>query len=129
MINKPYLIAEIGINHNGNIKTAKDLIAASKKAGFNAVKFQKRDIETVYTKEQLDTPRESPLGTTTRQQKEGLEFGSVEFDEIDRYCNEIEIEWFASAWDLNSLLFLDEFMPIATIISSNKLILRSIMSQ
>ena len=122
MINKPYIIAEIGINHNGNIKTAKDLIAASKKAGFNAVKFQKRDIETVYTKEQLDTPRESPWGTTTRQQKEGLEFGKKEYDEIDELCKKIGIEWFASAWDLKSLEFLNKYKTKSNKVASAMII-------
>ena len=108
-INKPYLIAEIGINHNGDINIAKKLIDLSKEAGFDAVKFQKRDIEIVYSKEQLDTPRESPWGKTTRDQKIGLEFEKREFDEIDKYCKEINIDWFASAWDLNSLNFLESY--------------------
>ena len=77
----------------------------SKKAGFDAVKFQKRDIDEVYTKEMLDSPRESPWGKTQRQQKEGLEFGEEEYDEIDKYCKSLNIDWFASAWDLNALVF------------------------
>ena len=108
-IKNPYLIAEIGINHNGNIDIAKKLIDISKDTGFDAVKFQKRDIETVYSKEQLETYRESPWGTTTRQQKEGLEFGLKEYDEIDSYCKKKAIDWFASAWDLKSLIFLDKY--------------------
>ena len=108
-IKKPYLIAEIGINHNGDIKIAKELIDISKEAGFDAVKFQKRDINIVYTKNQLDTPRESPWGNTTRHQKEGLEFGIKEYDEINNYCKDKSIDWFASAWDLNSLSFLDKY--------------------
>lgn len=108
-INKPYLIAEIGINHNGDVDIAKKLIDVSKNAGFDAVKFQKRDIEVVYSKEQLDTPRESPWGNTTRQQKEGLEFGVKEYDDLDNYCKIKNIDWFASAWDLNSLEFLDKY--------------------
>lgn len=108
-LNKPYLIAEIGINHNGDINIAKKLISLSKETGFDAVKFQKRDIEIVYSKEQLDTPRESPWGKTTREQKNGLEFGKKEYDEIDKYCREINIDWFASAWDLNSLNFLENY--------------------
>ena len=108
-IKKPYLIAEIGINHNGDIKIAKQLIDISKDAGFDAVKFQKRDINIVYTPEQLETPRESPWGITTRQQKEALEFGKKEYDEINRYCKKKNIVWFASAWDLNSLNFLDQY--------------------
>ena len=106
---KPYLIAEIGINHNGDIEIAKKLIDLSVKCNFDAVKFQKRDIDLVYTKDQLDTPRESPWGNTTRDQKKGLEFGNDEYIEIDNYCKKKNIDWFASAWDLNSLSFLDKF--------------------
>jgi N-acetylneuraminate synthase len=108
-LNKPYLIAEIGINHNGDINIAKKLIDISKNNGFDAVKFQKRDIELVYSKAQLETPRKSPWGETTRQQKEGLEFGVNEYDDIDNYCKTKNIDWFASAWELNSLDFLDKY--------------------
>ena len=104
-----YIIAEIGINHNGDINIAKDLIKAAKEAGCNAVKFQKRTIDIVYTKELLDSFRESPWGKTQRAQKEGLEFGLKEYKEIDRYCKEVGIEWFASAWDLESQKFLRQF--------------------
>ena len=83
---KPFLIAEIGINHNGDIDIAKKLIDEAKKANFDAVKFQKRDINVVYSKEILDTPRESQWGTTTREQKIGLEFEEKEYDKIDEYC-------------------------------------------
>ena len=107
--NKTFLIAEIGINHNGDVEIAKELIKNSKEANFDAVKFQKRDINLVYSKEILDVPRESPWGTTTREQKNGLEFGVKEFDEIDKFCKKINIEWFSSAWDLNSLSFLDKY--------------------
>ena len=108
-INKPYLIGEIGINHNGDIKIAKNLIKNAKDCEFDAVKFQKRSIDIVYDKKTLDTPRESPWGTTTREQKLGLEFEKSEYEEIDKYCKEINIEWFASAWDIKSLEFLEEF--------------------
>ena len=108
-INKPYLIAEIGINHNGDIKIAKSLIKNAKDCGFDAVKFQKRSIDIVYDKKTLDIPRESPWGTTTREQKLGLEFEKSEYEEIDKYCKEINIEWFASAWDMKSLEFLEKF--------------------
>jgi len=104
-----FIIAEIGINHNGDIKIAKDLIKVAFDTGCDAVKFQKRDIDLVYTKELLDSPRKSPWGTTQREQKQALEFGQKEYEEIDRYCKELGIEWFASAWDLNSLKFLDQF--------------------
>ena len=93
--NKTFLIAEIGINHNGDIEIAKELIKNSKQANFDAVKFQKRDINLVYSKEILDTPRESPWGTTTREQKNGLEFGEKEFDEIDKFCKEINLSYIA----------------------------------
>ena len=89
---KPYLIAEIGINHNGNIDIAKKLIDNAKSAEFDAVKFQKRDVELVYSKEILDTPRESPWGTTQRDQKNGLELDNEKYDEIDSYCAHKKID-------------------------------------
>lgn len=104
-----FIIAEIGINHNGDLGIAKDLIKVAKEAGCDAVKFQKRTIELVYSKELLDSPRESPWGATQRAQKEGLEFGYEEYKEIDRFCGEVGIEWFASAWDLESQRFLRQF--------------------
>ncbi len=104
-----FIIAEIGINHNGDINIAKDLIKVAKEAGCDAVKFQKRTIDLVYTKELLDSHRESPWGSTQRAQKEGLEFGYDEYREIDLYCKQLEIEWFASAWDLESQKFLRRF--------------------
>ncbi len=104
-----YLIAEIGINHNGDIAIAKKLIDAAHKAGFDAVKFQKRTVDKVYTKEFLDSPRESPWGTTQRDQKEGLEFSLEEYREIDRYCKSLGIAWSASAWDIDSQRFLQQF--------------------
>ncbi len=106
---KPYLIAEIGINHNGDIEIAKQLIKNSKDCGFDAVKFQKRTINIVYDKKTLDIPRKSPWGETTRDQKLGLEFEEIEFNEINKYCKELNIEWFASAWDVKSLEFLDNY--------------------
>lgn len=104
-----FIIAEIGINHNGDIKIAKDLIKVAKDSGCDAVKFQKRTIDLVYTKELLDSPRESPWGTTQRAQKEGLEFRYDEYKEIDHCCKELGIDWFASAWDLESQKFLRQF--------------------
>jgi len=109
MIKKPYLIAEIGINHNGSLDITKKLIDAAKASFFDAVKFQKRTIDIVYDKKTLDTPRESPWGTTTREQKLGLEFEKEEYDEIDNYCKKLGIDWFASAWDSQSLQFLDNY--------------------
>jgi len=108
-LKKPFLIAEIGINHNGDIKIAKDLIKSAKDANFNAVKFQKRNIDLVYSKEILDSSRESPWGKTQRDQKKGLEFEKDEYDEIDRYCKELKIDWFFSAWDKDSLKFSDNY--------------------
>lgn len=104
-----FVIAEIGINHNGDITIAKELIKVAKNAGCDAVKFQKRTIDLVYDSKTLDAKRESPWGTTNRDQKEGLEFGLEEYQEIDRYCKELHIEWFASAWDLESQKFLNQF--------------------
>ncbi len=116
---KLFTIAEIGINHNGNIDIAKKLIDLSIEAGFNSVKFQKRDINTVYTKNFLDSYRESPWGKTQRHQKEGLEFSEANYDEIDRYCQKRNIKWFASAWDLKSLKFLDKYnLPFNKIASA-----------
>jgi len=106
---KIFIIAEIGINHNGDLDIAKSLIKSAREAGCDAVKFQKRSIDIVYTKEFLETPRESPWGKTQRAQKEGLEFGLEQYQEIDRYCKEVGIEWFASAWDLESQKFLKQF--------------------
>lgn len=106
---KIFIIAEIGINHNGDMDTAKKLIKMAKKCGCDAVKFQKRDLEIVYTKNELDSKRESPWGTTFREQKEGLEFNLDQYKEIDNFCKDVDIEWFASAWDINSLKFLDIF--------------------
>ena len=103
------IIAEIGINHNGDLNIAKKLIDAAKKAGADAVKFQKRTIDLVYSKEELLSKRESPWGNTFRKQKEGLEFGKKEYTEIYRYCKKLKINWFASAWDLKSQKFLKKF--------------------
>src|SRR5437867_3920460 len=104
-----FVIAEIGINHNGDIEIAKGLIDLAKAAGCDAVKFQKRTVELVYPKEVLDSPRESPWGTTQRDQKMALEFSPAEYDTIDAYCASIGIEWFASAWDVKSQLFLRRY--------------------
>jgi len=104
-----FIVAEIGINHNGDMSICKELIDVASESGCNAVKLQKRDINKIYTQEFLDSPRESPWGVTQREQKSGLEFGIDEYKEIDQYCKEKGIEWFASAWDLNSQNFLQQF--------------------
>ena len=103
------IIAEIGINHNGDIDIAKKLIDISVESKVDIVKFQKRTINKVYSKKLLDSPRESPWGNTQRDQKNGLEFGEKEYDEIDSYCKQSNIKWFASAWDDESLGFLDKY--------------------
>ena len=104
-----FITAEIGINHNGDIEIAKKLIDIAKQCGCDAVKFQKRTVEKVYSKDVLDAPRESPWGETNREQKLGLEFNKQEYDEIDSYCKQKKIEWYGSAWDLDSQLFLREY--------------------
>lgn len=104
-----FITAEIGINHNGDINIAKKLIDEAVKAGCDAVKFQKRTVEKVYSREVLDSPRESPWGTTTRDQKMGLEFNEKEYDLINVYCKQKEIEWYASSWDVDSQLFLRKY--------------------
>ena len=103
------IISEIGINHNGDLNLAKKMIQESKNFGADLVKFQKRDLDLVYSKEVLDQKRESPWGNTNRDQKKGLEFGKKEYDEIDEFCKKIKIKWFASAWDLKSLDFLKNY--------------------
>jgi len=104
-----FVIAEIGINHNGDINLAKKMIDNSVSAGADAVKFQKRDINVVYSKEFLESHRESLWGEKQRDQKLGLEFNEDQYKIIDEYCKNKKIEWFASAWDLNSLQFLTKF--------------------
>ncbi|MSS64520.1 N-acetylneuraminate synthase family protein [Velocimicrobium porci] len=104
-----YIIAELGVNHNGDIGIAKKMIDTALIAGCNAVKFQKRTIEKVYTKEYLDSELESPWGNTVREEKEHLEFGQEEYDEIERYCKKKGIEWFASAWDVEAQKFLQQY--------------------
>ena len=103
------IIGEIGINHNGNMDICKELIDLAAYSGANCVKFQKRDIDQVYTQDFLDSPRESPWGTTQREQKAGLEFSADQYQEIENYCKYKNIDWFASAWDLKSQKFLRQF--------------------
>jgi len=128
-----YLIAEIGINHNGDMNIAKALIDASAEAGFNAVKFQKRTINKVYNQELLDSPRESPWGTTQKEQKEGLEFSSDQYIEISKYCKKKNIQWSASAWDIDSQDFLEKFdisfNKVASAMLGHKPLLKKIISQ
>jgi N-acetylneuraminate synthase len=105
------VIAEVGINHNGDLALAKQLIDIAVDSGCDAVKFQKRTIDVVYTAEVLDSPRESPWGATQRAQKEGLEFSRAQYEEINAYCQDKGIAWSASAWDIPSLDFIEEFDP------------------
>jgi N-acetylneuraminate synthase len=107
--NPVFIIAEIGINHNGDLSIAKQLIKAAKEAGCDAVKFQKRTVEVVYTPEELDKPRENPFGATNGDLKRGLEFSHEAYNEIDAYCAELGILWFASPWDEASVDFLEQF--------------------
>ena len=100
---KTYIIAEIGINHNGDINLAKELINQASQDGCDAVKFQKRDVDLVYSVEELDIPRESPFGTTTRQQKEGIEFSIEEYKELESYSKSKGLDFIVSCWDLHSL--------------------------
>ena len=106
-----YFAAEIGINHNGDIEIAKKLIDAAALAGCQAVKFQKRTVEVVYSPEELAKPRENPFGPTNGDLKRGLEFDREKYDEIDRYCREKSIAWYASCWDEASVDFIDQYNP------------------
>ena len=128
-----FLIAEIGINHNGDMAIAKQLIDSAADAGFDAVKFQKRTIDMVYSKVLLDGPRESPWGTTQREQKEGLEFSKDQYAEIDKYCREKKIQWTASAWDLDSQDFISSFNvsfnKVASPMLGHKPLLKKIASE
>ena len=104
-----YVIAEIGINHNGDMELAKRLIAVASAAGCNAVKFQKRTIDLVYTPEELAIPRESPFGTTNGELKRALEFSVRDYEEIDGYCKAVDIPWLVSCWDEQSLDVMRQF--------------------
>jgi N-acetylneuraminate synthase len=106
-----FIVAEIGINHNGDVNLAKKLIDVAASIGCDAVKFQKRTVEVVYTPEELDRPRESPFGTTNRELKEGLELSRAEYREIDDHCRSRGILWFASCWDEGSVDVIEEFSP------------------
>lgn len=107
-----YIIAEIGINHNGDVDLAKHLIDMASVAGCDAVKFQKRDVETVYTKAELDAPRESPWGTTNREQKLGLEFSIDEYDELFHFARERHLAFGVSCWDLKSVELIERNIPV-----------------
>ena len=116
-----YIIGEIGINHNGNMDIAKNLISVAKNTGCNAVKFQKRTVDIVYTQEELAKPRENPFGETNGDLKRGLEFGADQYQEIHQFCEEMGITWFASCWDEPSVDFIDLFPVPAYKIASASL--------
>ncbi len=119
-----YIIAEIGINHNGSLDNAIKLIDMAKKAGCDAVKFQKRTIEIVYNSDELKKPRKSPWGETQEEQKKGIEFGLEEYNKINDYCKKIDIDWFASSWDTNSQIIMRKynfkFNKIASAMATNE---------
>lgn len=106
-----FVTAEIGINHNGSVAQAKKLIDMAKSAGCDAVKFQKRTVEVVYTQEELAKERQSVFGNTNGDLKRGLEFGFEQYKEIDEYCKEKNIIWYASCWDEQSVDFIEQFNP------------------
>jgi len=128
---KTYVIAEIGINHNGDMKLAKELIDGASESGCNAVKFQKRTIEIVYTKDDLDRPRESPWGATNRQQKQGLEFSVEQYKELLAYSKSLGLDFIVSCWDLLSIAVVEEHLDVdyhkvASALTTNKEFLQSL---
>jgi len=116
-----FVVAEIGINHNGDIDIAKKLLSAAMLAGCDAVKFQKRTIDVVYSPEELARPRESPFGTTNGDLKHGLEFGIEDYRTLDEYCSSHKILWYASCWDEGSFDFIEQFNPVCYKIASASL--------
>jgi N-acetylneuraminate synthase len=115
-----YVIAEIGINHNGDVDLAKRLISVAVAAGCDAVKFQKRTVEIVYTEKELATPRPNPWGDTNGDLKRGLEFGTEEYDEIASFCNSVKIPWLVSPWDEKSVDFMEKYdTPVYKIASAS----------
>ena len=128
-----FMTAEIGINHNGSISIAKKLINVAKEAGCDAVKFQKRTVESVYTKDVLDSPRESPWGNTTRDQKKGLEFSLNDFKKINVYCKKKKIQWYVSCWDIKSQIemrhFKTQYNKVASAMLVHKKLLEIIVKE
>ena len=128
-----FITAEIGINHNGDLRIAKKLIDVAASAGCDAVKFQKRNVEKVYPKETLDNPRESPWGTTQRDQKLGLEFNHKQYSIIDKYCKKKKISWFVSCWDVESQIqmrsFKTKYNKIASAMLVHKELLKTVAEE
>ena len=122
-----FITAEIGINHNGSIKSAKQLIDMAAESGCDAGKFQKRTVEKIYSKEILDSPRESPFGTTTREQKLGLEFSIKQYEDIDKYCKKKKIPWYVSCWDVSSQKQMRKFKTKYNKVSSAMLIHKKLL--
>jgi len=130
----PFLIAEIGINHNGSLQLAKQLIDLAKKYNFNAVKFQKRDLDICIPEDQKDKIRNTPWGEMTYlEYKKRIEFGDKEFKVIDSYCKKVKIDWFCSAWDVKSFKFLEKFNTkynkVASAMLTNKPLLKLIAKE
>ena len=128
-----FITAEIGINHNGSMKIAKELIDVASAAGCNAVKFQKRNVEKVYSKKVLDSYRESMWGTTTREQKFGLEFSEKQYSKIDQYCKKKKILWYVSCWDVGSQIqmrkFKTKYNKVASAMLTHKKLLETIAEE
>jgi N-acetylneuraminate synthase len=128
-----FITAEIGINHNGSIKLAKELIDIASTSGCDAVKFQKRNVEKVYSKKVLDSYRESMWGTTTREQKFGLEFSEEQYDEINQYCKKKKILWYVSCWDVGSQIQMQKFKTkynkVASAMLTHKKLLETIAEE
>ena len=128
-----FLIAEVGINHNGSLEIAEKLIRSAADAGFDAVKFQKRTINEVYSSDFLDSPRESPWGSTQRHQKEGLEFSQSDYQVIDSLCRDLGLQWSASAWDMSAQKFINgfncAFNKVASAMLGHKPLLKLVASE
>lgn len=128
---KTYVIAEIGINHNGDFDLAKELIVMAKTHDCDAVKFQKRDIESVYTKEELDATRESPWGTTNREQKMGLEFSIEQYKDLELFSNDLGLDFIVSCWDMDSVDLIEsnlnvKYHKVASALLTDKLFLEKL---
>ena len=131
---RPFLIAEIGINHNGSVGLAKKLIDLAKKYNFDSVKFQKRDSDICVPEHQKGKMRTTPWGDMTYlQYRKKIEFGKKEYDQIDKYCKKIKIDWFASVWDVNSLKFMKKFNTkynkVASAMLTNRVLLELIAKE